>query len=109
MPARSPSSRLLAIVAFGLVSLAGSDASAQLLGSYARYSERFYGQNFYDHQRNGPFVRGIARQYDGGYYGPAMIYGRQYADEYQPPRDQPLVAARRKRGTLYGTTDGAQN
>lgn len=71
--------RLAALAA--LLSLAPAAADAGWPPSFQRYSERWYGQNFYDGQKNGiGHLHGL--QHSDGYYGPAMIYGRQYGDEY---------------------------
>ncbi len=49
----------------------------------AAYSERWYGQNFYDGQHRGLFgPHGGNRQFHNGIYGPSQIYSRQYIDEY---------------------------
>ncbi len=82
-------------LALALFCLAGSDASAQSGGALQRYSERFYGQNFYDHQRPGRFNRlGYRRQNFGPIYGPAPIYSRQYGDEYGYQTAQPFTPRR---------------
>ncbi len=78
-----------------LFCLAGSDASAQSGGALQRYSQRFYGQNFYDHQHPGRFNRlGYRRQDFGPIYGPPQIYSRQYGDEYGYQTAQPFVPRR---------------
>ncbi len=91
-----PKSRLMpATFAFALLCLAGSAAQARAGGGIRAYFQNFYGQDFYDGQRTGPIARfGTHLQYDGGYYGPAMIYGRQYGDEYGSVRDRPFVPSR---------------
>ena len=60
-----------------------SPASAQFGGRLQRYSERFYGQNFYDGQRTGILDPTFCdRQHHAGFYGPPQMYSRQYVDEY---------------------------
>ena len=69
-------------LAFIILSFASPDASAQSGGRLQRYSEKFYGQNFYDGQHNILFApRGTYLQYRQPVYGPAQMYGRQYGDE----------------------------
>ena len=76
--------------------LAPTTASAQFGGGAAAYSERFYGQNFYDHQHRGLFgPHGGNRQFHNGIYGPGQMYSRQYVDEYglaRPRRFAPVPA-----------------
>jgi hypothetical protein len=75
----------LAGFAFALLvmSFASSEASAQSGGGIHGYFERFYGVDYYDGQRTGLRAhRGYSTQYHGGFYGPAMIYSRQYGDQF---------------------------
>ncbi len=84
----------LATFAFALTlcSLAAPDASAQFGGRLQAYSQRWYGQNFYDHQHNGYFSRGTCnRQNHMGVYGPPQMYSRQYGDEYGYAIARPFV------------------
>lgn len=75
------------------------DASAQGRGGFRGYSERFYGQNFYDHQRTGLFDPDFCnRQYHAGYYGPAQMYSRQYLDENGYPRFKAIPERRGSSG-----------
>ncbi len=91
---RPRSARILAYFALALLGLAGSSAPARA-GGFRSYFHQFYGQDFYDGQRTGPFARWGSHQLnDAGVYGPAMIYSRQYADQYGSIRDQPFVPAR---------------
>ena len=92
--------RLLACLASGIVvltlgSLTSPSASAQSVGWPQSYSLRWYGQNFYDHQHNGVFANhGVRRQYHAGYYGPAMLYGRQYSDQSGLTATRPFAPSR---------------
>lgn len=83
--------------AFTIFSLTAPNASAQFGGGFQRYSERFYGQNFYDHQHNG-FLgpRACDRQNHQGVYGPAQLYGRQYGDEYGYATARPFIPRQTK-------------
>ncbi len=83
---------LLALIPV-LTTLAGSSASAQDgYGPFQRYSLRWYGQNFYDRQYNGIGTPGFGqRQYHGNFYGPAMMYGRQYSDMNGYTRPRPFA------------------
>ena len=87
--------RRLALLALPsiVVAFATPDVKAQDgYGPLQRYSLRWYGQNFYDHQYNGIGTpRFGQRQYHGNYYGPAMMYGRQYSDMYGYTRPRPFA------------------
>jgi len=105
MPTRGPLRRSkLATFALTLTlfALAAPDASAQSGGRLQEYSQRWYGQNFYDHQRNGYFSRGSReRQNHISIYGPAVLYSRQYGDEYGYATDRPFARRRVSGGTGY--------
>ena len=88
---RSPL-RLAAFAPLILLALAPGAASAGWPRSFQCYSERWYGQNFYDDQRNGVFLS--HGQHTAGYYGPAQMYGRQYDDEYGYRTSRPFRPAR---------------
>jgi len=86
----------LALLTFALLLLGFtlSNASAQFgfREKAQEYSLRFYGQNFYDGQRNGYFSRGACdRQNHMNIYGPAQMYSRQYGDEFGYATDRPFV------------------
>lgn len=85
----------LALLAFVpiVMTLAAPGAAAQDgYGPFQRYSLRWYGQNFYDHQYNGIGTpRFGQRQYHGNYYGPSMMYGRQYSDLNGYTRPRPFA------------------
>ena len=101
--------RLAALaVVLTLGSLATPGAEAQSVGWPQSYSLRWYGQNFYDHQHNGGFANhGVRRQYHSGYYGPAMLYGRQYSDQTGLTATRPFAPSRsiREQGDGYFPTD----
>ena len=87
----------LAVLAGALTigSLAAPEALAQEVGWPQSYSLRWYGQNFYDHQHIGLFgPHGVRRQYRVGYYGPAMLYGRQYSDQSGLTSTRPFAPSR---------------
>ena len=90
-------------IPFLLSTIAADDAFAQG-GPFQRYSERWYGQNFYDHQRTGflDFHHRNHIQHNGGFYGPAMIYSRQYGDEYGYRSAPPFVPPLPNLGISYG-------
>ena len=92
---RSNSRWIPATVGLALLSALGTASSAEAAGRIHEHFRNFYGQDFYafQHPSETP-SRGIHRQYDAGYYGPAMIYGRQYGDEYGTIRDRAFVPAR---------------
>ena len=107
---RRKSSRVLAFLAFALVALAASDAPAQSGGGIRGYYRNFYGQDFYDGQYNGTFVRLIGhKQYNGGHYGPMMMYGREYADSYGYITNPPFRRSRNRGGNSAGGYDNALN
>ena len=86
-----------------VVSLAVPAASAQSAGWPQSYSLRWYGHNFYDGQRDGPLAfRTYGRKYHSGYYGPAMLYGRQYAVENPGQVVRDLPRAPRDPGYWHG-------
>ena len=100
---RSVVRRVSFLVTLAVGSLAASEASAQFGGRAAAWSERWYGQNFYDHQHNGVFaLRSCGRQYTAGYYGPPQMYSRQYGDEYGYATARPF----RPQQPIIGTGTG---
>ena len=83
--------RLTSLLILGCASLAATDASA---GWPHDYSQRWYGQDFYRLQSNGHRTPdGRLRQSSGGYWGPQLMYGREYGDLYyqEVERDQPFA------------------
>ncbi len=101
--------RRLAVLAFALtlVSLVGSDALAWPGGGgrLHDYFAGFYGRDYYDGQRTGLRAHRPNTQYHGGFYGPAMMYDRQYGDENGYRTDPPFAPLRKKIGTGYGYDD----
>ena len=96
---------LIVVLTLGL--LTAPKVSAQSVGWPQSYSLRWYGQNFYDHQHNGIFANhGVRRQYHMGYYGPAMLYGRQYSDQSGLTATRPFAPSRsiREAGDGYFPT-----
>lgn len=76
-----PLPKLAFVIPLILLAIAPGAATAGWPRSFQRYSERWYGQNFYDGQKNGIFhLHGL--QHSEGFYGPAQMYSRQYGDEY---------------------------
>ena len=90
-------------IPFLVTTLATTDASAQAGGPFQRYSERWYGQNFYDDQRTGLFdFKHRHQQHNAGFYGPAMMYSRQYGDEYGYHTAAPFRPPLANGGISYG-------
>ena len=100
--------RLAAVaVVLTLGSFSTPQASAQSVGWPQSYSLRWYGQNFYDNQHAGVFANhGVRRQFRQGYYGPAMLYGRQYSDQTGLTATRPFAPSRsiREQGDGYFPT-----
>jgi hypothetical protein len=99
---RSNILRKLPIFGFVLVAVALSTSNA-VAGGIHDYFASFYGVDYYDGQRTGLRAhRGIETQYHGGFYGPAMMYDRQYGDQNGYRVDPGYSPVRNKVGTGYG-------
>ena len=82
-----------AVLALVLLAVVPGSARAGIREHWHSYFAGFYGQDFYDGQphHKSLFHGNPDQQHRQGIYGPPMIYGRQYVDQYVGPTDPPAT------------------
>jgi hypothetical protein len=102
MPTRPFRTLASLAVAFALVSLAASDASAQRLIPFDETNRRFYGSDYYvPGYADSLGLHGHARLENGGYYGPPQMYSRQWGTVHGYRIDRPFRRLRNGGDTIY--------